>query len=299
MSKSSHHEIHELHSRSVHKLIRMPRSTWDWIEKSYILLALGGIVFTAIAFWLGGSAKEILLSIAVLLFFLLASFLSVALSYVNGEKARYAEVLEHLHRCCHTIRDLHLFIVSERTDADDLKRRVQHDLCKITDCLVMALSLVSGTRIQVSISFTRIEVNHNDEIGVYVVARDSASRTDAKHRDAVTDVHLTKDNTALRSILERDMSYYYNGQVHKSMDFVSTTFEKFPNDPKYKSLLVLPIRCLSERSTASRERYCGFIQIESQAQKALTTRYDVDFCATIADSLYMPLSAFARKFPRR
>lgn len=284
-------------NRNLHRLKVLPRSTWEWIERTYVVLALGGILFGALSYSFGATFKEKALLVTMLAFFVLFAAVSIGSAYTNGGKARYAETLEHLHQCAHAVRDLELFVISkpQLEAVNDVKNRLRHDLCTIADRLVTAYSMVTGARVQVTISFTRIEIG--DKLGVYVQARDSSSRSQWAYRDDVSVVHLVEKNTALRSIVEDDVNYYHNGKVHKSPDYKSSYFEHWPKDARYRSILVFPIRCstgLAQRD----ERYCGFLQVESMAASAFNTRYDVDLGAAIADSLYMVLSTYAKQHPK-
>lgn len=283
--------------RSLHRP-RVPHTSWEWIEKSYVILALIGMIFTALSFYVGGTFKEIATVSTVLVFFVLSSVSAIAMSIINGNKAKYAEVLEYLHQCAHIVRDLHLFVASNLAHTghtDTVKQRLNFDLGAILDKLTIAYSLASSTKIQISLYFTRFDKTKSDKLGVVVVARDSASRDQWTHRDnsEQEDIHLIEKNTAFRSITEDDVNYYHSGDVSKNKDYKSSYFTKYPNDPKYKTILACPVRCTG--ATTDIDRYCGFLVIESMSENALNTRYDVDLGAAVADSLYMVLSNFAKK----
>lgn len=156
--------------------------------------------------------------------------------------------------------------------------------------------MVTGARVQVTISFTRVEVDN--KLGVYVQARDSSSRNQWGYRDDPAVVHLVAKNTAMRSIVEDDVNYYHNGKVHKSPDYKSSYFEHWQKDARYRSVLVFPIRC-SPSLAQGDDRYCGFLHVESMAARAFNTRYDVDLGATVADTLYMVLSTYAKNYGTR
>lgn len=281
-------------NRSLHRLRGFPRSAWEWVERTYVILALGGILIGGgLSFFVGAAFKEKALLVAILVVFVIFVIVALVSAYMNGDKARYAETIEHLHQCAHTARDLTLFVaLNSKPKADkDVRKKLQHDLCTICDRLVTAYAMVTGARVQASISFTRIE--EDNELGVNVQARDSSSRSQWSHRDDPQVVHLVKKNTALRSIVEDDGNYYQNGIVHKSPDYKSSYFHHWPSDERYRSILVFPIRSSSGETDS--ERYCGFLQVESMAEKAFNTRYDVDLGAAVADSLYVVLSSYARQ----
>lgn len=278
--------------RTLHRF-RLPKSLWDWIEKSYVLLALAGMVFTVLAVSADDSFRAKTFLVAILALLILMSLLSLAEAWMNGEKAKYAETVEYIHQCLHSIRDLNVYLLAQlanpKDDANSIKRRIRHDLTTVLDRLTLAISLVSGVRVKVRLTQT---VPVENRLRIEVLARDSASRTQWKHQDNVQIDHWLDENTSMRKVaVQEEVSYYYNPSVHRSGDYESSFFKNFPLDRKYKSCMVFPIR--GRGAEDEKHQYCGFLHVESMSQKAMNTRYDVDMGASIADSLYLVLSNYA------
>lgn len=287
MTTHAGNAVAETNSRPLHRF-RYPKDFWGLIEKSYVLFAFCGIIFSGMTIKADDPFRTTALLVAVLIFFVLSSVASIALSWINGEKAKYAEIIEHIHQSMHTIRDLDVYLTSQinfLTESQvSIKSKLQHDLSTVLDRLALAASIVSGTRIVVTLNQAVID---NNQMRIEVLARDTASRPQWKHQDDVQVNHWVSNNTSLRQITVKAVNYYYNGQVHKSQDYESSFFEHWRKDPKYKSCMVFPIRAKDEKD--GEYQYCGFLQMVSSSQKAMNLRYDSDLGAAIADSLYLVL----------
>ena len=280
--------------RALHRF-RFPKTFWEWIEKSYVIFAFSGIFFTLLAFQKDDPFRAKAFLVAVLVFFFAASLVAVAGAWINGEKARYAETVESLHQCLHSIRDLDIYLthliatVDKQTKTSEVKGRVQYDLTRVLDRVVTSISLVSGVGVKAMI--TQV-VPDNSRLRVEVFARDSSSRDQWKHQDEPKVDHWVDDNTSLRKIVvNKEVSYYYIPNVLSNQDYDSSFFKHWPHDAKYQSCLVLPIR--GKDLGIDDHQYCGFLHIESMSRRAFNTRYDVDICAAVADSLYLVLSHYA------
>jgi hypothetical protein len=277
--------------RRLHR-IRWPATSWQFVEKFNVIVGILGFVFVIFAVREDDPFKTKALLVTLLVFFVLLAVFTIIQVWMNGEKARYAEIIETLHQCLHTVRDLDVYLNMQilSTSVDSMKTvqsRFQDDLRVILDRLVTAMSLVSSVKVNAYITQT---IPENNQLRVEVLSRDSASNNQLNHMDNPNLDHWVNENTALRKIaVNEEVNYYHSSNI--TSDFESSFFKRFPNDQKYKSCLVLPIR--GRASNKLDHQYCGFLHLESMSRKAFAPRYDVDVGATIADALFLVLSRYA------
>jgi hypothetical protein len=151
---------------------------------------------------------------------------------------------------------------------------------------------------------------------VKTLARDSASSERAANRGVDKNVHLVRDNTDFRLIIEMKAEYFFEGNLPALKHYENTSL---PADWQpggdgrawplpYKSTIVLPIRYVytphdldslkidgNSRGHAplDDQDLFGFFTVDCGAREAFDERYDVELGNAIADALVPILETYS------
>lgn len=301
--------------RTLHTLSRLSSKWHEKLHHCYVVLALVGIV-TSLFF--SPTVREVLLLALLGVYLIVFSVFSLASSYINGEKAKYAEALPVLHDAIHRARDIYHRIDCELADERTLygtcgysEREFQSDVQKILTVTAQVFSMVSSVKCRTSIKLLGQKPDaSSDSLDAYYVttlARDQASETESRERDKAEGTrHLVRDNTDFWTIIRRQRSYFLNDGLSNSDNYENSSFKLHPNLPKYESTIVWPIRYVYDAHTAGeheeeplRQDVCGFLTVDSRSKGSFSERYDVQLGAIISDGLYPVFDAYRAQRQKR
>lgn len=245
------------------------------------------------------------------LYLIVFSLFSLASSYINGEKAKYAEALAGVHQAIHYARDIYHRIDYELADESThagppsySDREFRQDVQKVLTVTAQVFSMVSSVKCRTSIKLLGKKPDaSSDSLDAYYVttlARDQASETESRERDAAEGTrHLVRDNTDFWTIIRRQKAYFFNDGLSSSDNYENSSFKLHPTLPKYESTIVWPIRYVYDAQAADeheaeplRQALCGFLTVDSGSKGSFSERYDVQLGAIISDGLYPALDAY-------
>lgn len=275
---------------------------WEQLHHFYVLVALAG-TFVGVAY--GSSTKELVLLLFLGGYIVVIALFSALSSFVNGEKARYAPIVTHVHSAMHSLRNLRVLMQSNQFESDaDAERLLRIELTRVLDSLRSSFEIVTGTAIECRVELVKRPVQSTDlqQLGSYALVRDSVSAARRGHMDEDTEVrpHPVVASTPYMALLHGENgSYYFCGDVFAQQDFGCEYFKRFPSDLRPRSMIVWPIRYRYRptpgvKSELRRQEIVGFLHVESSSRGAFNRRYDVELGAVFADSLFDVLFVHVR-----
>lgn len=263
---------------------------WEQLHHVYVLLALLGIFAS---FFLGATAKEKILLTFLCIYVIVIATFAAASTYVNGNKARYAPVMQHLHSGQHALRDLRLLMRSQALQSDThLPDLMVRELQRVLDSLRSSLEMVTGTVIECRIELVNRPAtsNNGDDFRTYPLVRDSVSSPRRQHMDeyARNHPHPLMDSTPYQQLMsssENRGTHYCCQDIGGNADFMCAYYDRFPQDLRPRSTLVWPIR-YKFRGGEKRVEIVGFLHAESANKVAFSRQFDLELGALFADSLF-------------
>ncbi|WP_183361148.1 hypothetical protein [Geomonas limicola] len=277
---------------------RLKRLHWfDHLHHVYVVLAVLGALGSVFAS--GHTAKEVILLIALLVYFFVLLIVVIFFSVTNGKKARYAEALACMHEAIHQSRDIY-----HRLDwALNKKIHYEHhefknDLVRVLTSAVQAFNLSTGVKCRLCIKVVGIKDNapeaHYSSYFVTTLARDGVSNEQCLASDKREgQSHLISDNTDFNLIIKRVRSYFFSNDVLNLENYENSSFQLKPENKKYRSTIVWPIRyvyCENEHHGCCREGkdqdIYGFLAVDSNSRQTFSERYDTQLGLILADALF-------------
>jgi hypothetical protein len=275
---------------------------WDQLHHLYVLLALVG---TIAGFALGATAKEKILLVFVGGYVVVVAVFAALSAFVNGEKARYAPIMSHMHSAMHSLRNLRVLMQARQfDDGPEARELLIKELSRVLDSLRSSFELASGTAIECRIEVVQRPRGSTDlqQLSTYALVRDSASASRRLHMDddGRRNPHPVVKSTAHMSLLHGDSpACYFCGDIAAQQDFASEYFARFPHDPRPRSTIVWPIRYRRRQTPGSSaeersQEIVGFLHVESNSRGAFNRRYDIEMGAAFADSMFDVLFGHAK-----
>lgn len=263
---------------------------WEQLHHVYVMLALIGLVGSL---FLSSNTKETLLLASLCVYVIIIAVFAAGSTYVNGNKARYAPVMQHLHSGQHALRDLRLLMRSPSLQSDQhLPELIIRELQRVLDSLRSSLEIVTGTVIECRIELVDRPAtsNNGDDFRTYPLVRDSVSSPRRQHMDenARLDPHPLMDGTPYQQLMSSRANrgtHYCCQDIGGNADFMCVYFHRFPQDLRPRSTLVWPIR-YKWRGGEKRVEIVGFLHAESANAAAFSRQFDLELGALFADSLF-------------
>ena len=270
--------------------MKILRDFYTGINLGGILSLLGLIVSVSTLFLEG----ELLVTGLVYVFgtyILILAFFLVWREFVYSRKAKYAEACGGLHGAAHLLRDVHSAL-------DEGNKNLVDE--KIRDAIISfsnALSLVTGANCRCCIK--TINSDTEKDGGEYVFVETLVRSETSESYDYDSKPAGIENNTDFYEILINDSNCFLSHDLTKESVYLNSHWPESPDKRKefikqrkykYITTIVWPIKSYS--NSQNKAEIIGFLCADSMTRYIFEARYDVDFGAIIADSLFPVLKRY-------
>jgi len=245
--------------------------------------AFVGLVLASIALF-GLTSNEITAVIWVYgAYIFILAFLLVLREYTYSRKARYAESIKLIHQVSHKLRDGYDML--ENHESQSCSDALRDALSSFST----AFSIITGTSCRASIK----TIAKNNDI---FYAQDMCNSNNGFEGSGRK--HPISENTDFKKLFNHSYNYFFSNNLKTESPYENSNWpdvdskrKSFLKDKRndYNATIVWPIR---GKTTEEKPKILGFLCIDSQSKGAFNRRYDIDFGAVVADTLYSFLLRF-------
>lgn len=256
-------------------------------EKTYSILSSSiGLILAFIALF-KLNPDEITVAVIWIygLYILILAFFLVLREFTYSRKARYAESISLIHQVSHKLRDGYDML--ENSESQSCSDALRDALSSFST----AFSIVTGTNCRASIK----TIVKGKNSGIFY-AQDMCNSNNGF--EGAGKKNSIQDNTDFKYLFNHEGNYYFcndltneSGYINSNWPCVDSERKTFlkNKDNNYRSSIVWPIR---GKTTEEKPSVLGFLCIDSKSKGVFSRRYDIDFGAIVADTLYSFLLRF-------
>lgn len=302
----------------------------NWFGALHHIYVFAAVVGTIVSiFTTSETVRETFVMVVLVVYMIILLIVLGFMTYTLGSKARYAEATKFMHQAQHKARNAYHYLEWCYADRQYHKLDLDKFAGQMGDVLssaCMAFTMVTGAACRMSIKTLGHDPALDEALmpGFFVktLARDGGSAEQCKVADAREGhLHRVAANTDFRLILEGKKDYYFKGDLTKAQEYENSKRAAGNGqhwDLPYRSTIVWPIRYVmtpteldmrNQRAKAAGEvrnlapdaaipaldqEIYGYLTVDCNARNVFSERYDVQFGAALADSLFAVFSQLRR-----